>query len=58
MSGSSAQSDPQKTEEAVDHRHYNCHVKAVGTWPLRSKQCSLQLLFQLQCGAESQGQCP
>ena len=30
MSGSSAQSDPQKTEEAVDHRQNNSYVKAVG----------------------------
>ena len=36
MSGSSAQSDPQKTEEAVDHRQNNNYVKAVGISPLRS----------------------
>ena len=31
-SGSSAPSDPQKTEEAVNHRQNNC-VKTVGTSP-------------------------
>ena len=36
VSGSSAQSDPQKTEEAADHRQNNNYVKAVGTSPLRS----------------------
>ena len=30
VSGSPARSDPQKTEEAVDHRQNN-YVKAVGT---------------------------
>ena len=35
VSGSSAQSDPQKTEEAVDHRQNN-YVKAVGTSPVPS----------------------
>ena len=35
MSGSSARSDRQKTEEAVDHRQNN-YVKAVGTSPVRS----------------------
>ena len=40
MSGSSAQSDPQKTEEAVDHRQNN-YVKAVGTSPVRSNKCVL-----------------
>ena len=39
MSGSSACSDPQKTEEAVDHRQNNC-VKAVGTSPVRSNLCA------------------
>ena len=34
-SGSSSQSDPQKTEEAVDHRQNN-YVKEVGTSPVRS----------------------
>ena len=33
-SGSSAQSDPQKTEEVVDHSQNNGCVKAVGTSPL------------------------
>ena len=36
VSGSSVQSDPQKTEEAVDHRQNNSYVKAVVTSPLRS----------------------
>ena len=36
VSGSSVQSDPQKTEEAVDHRQNNSYVKAAGTSPLRS----------------------
>ena len=36
VNGSSAQSDPQKTEEAVDHRQNNNYVKAVETSPLRS----------------------
>ena len=36
VSGSSARFDPEKTEEAVDHRHNNNYVKAVGTSALRS----------------------
>jgi len=36
MSGSSPQSDPQKTEEAVDHLQNNNYVKAMGTSPVRS----------------------
>ena len=36
MTGSSARSDPQKTEDAVAHRQNNSYVKAVGTSPLRS----------------------
>ena len=36
---SSAQSDPQKTEEAVDRRQNNSYVKAAGTSPLRSSCC-------------------
>ena len=55
VSDSSARSDPQKIEEAVDHRQNN-YVKEVGTSPVRSNLCSP--LFQLLCGAESQGQCP
>ena len=35
VSSSSARSDPQKTEEAVDHRQNN-YVKAVGTSLMRS----------------------
>ena len=31
--------DPQKTEEAVDHRQNN-YVKAVGTSPVRSNLCA------------------
>ena len=31
VSGLSARSDPQKSEEAVDHRQNNSYVKAVGT---------------------------
>ena len=31
-----AQSDPLKTEEAVDHRQNNTYVKAMGTSALRS----------------------
>ena len=49
---------PGKTEEAVDHRQNNNYVKAVGTSPFGSNQCTTQLPFQLLCGAESQGQCP
>ena len=38
MSGSFTQSDPQKTEEAVDHRQNN-YIKAVhGTSPLCSNK--------------------
>ena len=40
VGGLSAQSDPQKTEEAVDHRQNNCYVKAVGTSPLQSRLCT------------------
>ena len=58
VSGSTAQSDLQKTEEAVDHRQNNNYVKAMGTSPLRSNLCTKQLPFQLLYGAESQGQCP
>ena len=29
-------SEPQKTEEAVDHRQNNYYVKAVGTSPVQS----------------------
>ena len=36
VSGSSAQSDPQKTEEAVDHRQNDSYVRAVGTSAVRS----------------------
>ena len=36
VSGSTARSDPRKTEEAVDHRQNNSCVKAVRTSPLRS----------------------
>ena len=31
VSGLSAQFDPQKIEDAVDHRQNNSYVKAVGT---------------------------
>ena len=34
VSGLSAQSDPQKTEEAMDHHQNNNYVKAVGTSPV------------------------
>ena len=44
---------PGMTEEAVDHHQNNGSVKAVGTSPLRSVQCTPQLLFQLLCRAES-----
>ena len=40
VSGSSAQSDPQKTEEAVDHRQNNSYVKAVGSSSVRSNYCT------------------
>ena len=30
------EADPQKTQEAVDHRQNNSYVKAVGTLPLHS----------------------
>ena len=40
MSGWSARSDPQKTEEAMDHRQNNNCVKAVGTSPVRSNLCT------------------
>ena len=36
VSDSSARSDPQKIEQAVDHRQNNNYVKAVETSPLRS----------------------
>ena len=36
VSGSYAQSNPQKTEEAVDNRQNNSYVKAVGTSPVLS----------------------
>ena len=36
MRGSSEQSDPEKTEEAVDRSRNNYYVKAVGTSPVRS----------------------
>ena len=36
MSGSFARFDPEKTEEAVDHRHNNSYVQAAGTSALRS----------------------
>ena len=44
MRGSSAQFDPQKTEEAVDHRHNNNYVKAVGD--LASAK---QLVYSANC---------
>ena len=39
-SSSSARSDPQKSEEAVDHRQNNSYIKAVGTSPVRSNLCA------------------
>ena len=44
MRGSSAQFDPQKTEEAVDHRQNNNYVKAVGD--LASAK---QLVYSANC---------
>ena len=35
-----AQSDPLKTEEAVDHRRNNNNAKAVVTSPVRSNLCT------------------
>ena len=32
-------SDPQKTEEAVDHHQNNSYVKAGGTLPVQSNLC-------------------
>ena len=40
MNDSSASSDPQKTEEAVDHCQNNSYVKAVGASPVRSNLCT------------------
>ena len=40
VSGSSACSDLQKTEEAVDRRQNNNYVKAAGTSPVRSNLCT------------------
>ena len=40
VSGSSMHSDPQKTEEAVDHHQNNSYVKAVGTSPVQSNLCT------------------
>ena len=42
VSGSSVHSDPQKTEEAVDHRQNNNYVKAV-----RSNLCAPLIAVQL-----------
>ena len=39
MSGSSARYNPQKTEEAVNHRQNN-YVKAVGTSSVGSNLCA------------------
>ena len=39
VSDSSARSDPQKSEEAVDHRQNN-YVKAARTSPERSNLCT------------------
>ena len=40
MSGSSAVSDIQKAEEAVDHSQNNSYVKAVGTSPVPGNLCT------------------
>ena len=39
MSGSSACSNSQKTEEAMDHCQNNSYVKAVGTLSVQSNLC-------------------
>ena len=54
MGGSSAQSDPQKTEEAVDRRQNNSYVTAVTDLTIEK-----QLVYSaVAVSTESQRQCP
>ena len=49
---------PKMTRETVDHHQNNGSVKAVSPHHCAATSCTMQLLFQPPCWAESQGQCP